>query len=421
MKPFHIMAKPYGPICNLDCTYCYYLEKENLYVKEGRDFRMRDEVLENYVRQYISAYPLDTVQFAWQGGEPTLLGVSFFEHLIELQKKYSGGKKIENSLQTNGTLLDDQWGEFLARNKFLVGLSIDGPEELHDAYRVDKGGQPTFARVMRGLDILKKHGVEFNTLTVINRKNSYRANEVYRFLKQIGSTFLQFIPVVEQVASEPDANGLVLLKPFTRQPTSVSEWSVEPLQFGRFLQQVFDTWVIHDVGRIFVQIFDVALESWSGLPQSLCVFAPECGRALAVEHNGDLYSCDHFVYPENKLGNIMDRALDSLITQPRQTRFGEAKLDALPSDCQKCDVRFACNGECPKHRFTQTASGEYGLNYLCAGYKHFFRHVDPYMRFMANELRNNGAPARVMEWARSRRGAAGSAAVTQPTRSTSWR
>jgi anaerobic sulfatase-maturating enzyme len=421
MKPFHIMAKPHGPICNLDCTYCYYLEKENLYAEKGRDFRMRDEVLENYVRQYITTYPLETVQFAWQGGEPTLLGVSFFERVIELQKKYSSGKKIENSFQTNGTLLDDNWGEFLARNDVLVGLSIDGPEELHDVYRVDKGGQPTFARVMRGLDILKKHGVRFNTLTVINRKNSYRANEVYRFLKQIGSTFLQFIPVVEQVASEPDANGLILLKPFARQPASVSDWSVEPLQFGRFLQQVFDAWVIHDVGRIFVQIFDVALESWSGLPQSLCVFAPECGRALAVEHNGDLYSCDHFVYPDNRLGNIMDRGLDALITQPQQARFGKAKLDALPSDCQKCDVRFACNGECPKHRFTQTESGEYGLNYLCAGYKHFFRHVDPYMRFMANELRNNGAPARVMEWARSRRGAAGSAAVTQPTYSTTWR
>lgn len=418
MKPFHIMAKPHGPICNLDCTYCYYLEKENLYAGNGRDFRMRDNVLENYIRQYIQTHPLSTVQFAWQGGEPTLLGVPFFERVIELEKKHSGGKKIENAFQTNGTLLDDKWGEFLARNGFLVGLSIDGPEELHDAYRVDKGGEPTFARVMRGLGILRKHGVQFNTLTVINRKNSYRAHEVYRFLKQIGSSFLQFIPIVEQVATEPDANGLVLLKPFSRQQTSVSEWSVEPLQFGRFLQQVFDAWVIHDVGRIFVQIFDVALESWYGLPQSLCVFAPECGRALAIEHNGDLFSCDHFVYPENRLGNIMERAMGPLLSSSQQARFGAAKA-ALPSDCQRCDVRFACNGECPKHRFTQTASGEYGLNYLCAGYKHFFRHIDPYMRFMANELRSNRAPARVMEWARSRRGAAGSAAVTQPTYSAS--
>ncbi|HZP03470.1 MAG TPA: anaerobic sulfatase maturase [Terracidiphilus sp.] len=414
MKPFHIMAKPYGPICNLDCTYCYYLEKENLYMGSGRDFRMSSDVLENYVRQYIETHPLPTIQFAWQGGEPTLLGVAFFERVIELQKKYANGKTIENALQTNGTLLDDKWGDFFARNGFLIGLSIDGPEELHDAYRVDKGGQPTFARVMRGLKILKKHGVEFNTLTVINRKNSYRPNEVYRFLKQVGSKHLQFIPVVEQVASEPDANGLVLLKPYARQQTEVSDWSVEPLQFGRFLQQIFDSWVIQDVGRVFVQIFDVALESWYGVPQSLCVFAPECGRALAIEHNGDLYSCDHFVYPENKLGNIMERAMGTLLSSSQQARFGAAKATALPSDCQKCDVRFACNGECPKHRFTQTAAGEYGLNYLCSGYKHFFRHIDPYMRFMANELKNNRAPSRVMEWARSRRGAMGSAAVTQP-------
>ena len=403
MKPFHIMAKPHGPICNLDCTYCFYLEKENLYARDGRDFRMRDDVLENYIRQFIQTQPTDIVQFAWQGGEPTLLGVPFFERVIELQKKYGNGKTIENGLQTNGTLLDDNWGEFLARNKFLVGLSIDGPEELHDVYRVDKGGQPTFARVMRGLSFLKKHGVEFNTLTVINRKNSYRANEVYRFLKEIGSKYLQFIPIVEQLASEPNSDGLVLLKPYARQKTEVSEWSVEPLQFGRFLQKIFDSWVLQDVGRVFVQIFDVALESWYGVPQSLCVFAPECGRALVVEHNGDLYSCDHFVYPENRLGNIMERAMESLITSPQQSRFGSAKATALPSDCQECDVRFACNGECPKHRFAQTAAGEYGLNYLCAGYKHFFHHIDPYMRFMANELRNNGAPARVMEWARARR------------------
>ena len=414
MKPFHIMAKPHGPICNLDCTYCYYLEKENLYAASGRDFRMHDDVLENYIRQYIESHPSETIQFSWQGGEPTLLGIAFFERVIELQNKYAQKRKVENGFQTNGTLLDDDWGRFLARNKFLIGLSVDGPEELHDVYRVDKGGQPTFARVMRGLEVLKKHGIPFNTLTVINRKNAYRAHEVYRFLKQIGSRYLQFIPVVEQIADEPDSNGLVLLKPFSRQKTTVSEWSVEPLQFGRFLQQVFDVWVVQDVGRIFVQIFDVALESWYGVPQSLCVFQPECGQALVVEHNGDLYSCDHFVYPENKLGNIMDRPLGSLIGSPQQIRFGQAKSSALPSDCIKCDVRFACNGECPKHRFTQTASGEFGLNYLCAGYKHFFRHIDPYMRFMANELSHNRAPARVMEWALSRRGAAGSAAVTQP-------
>jgi uncharacterized protein len=401
MDPFHIMAKPHGPICNLNCTYCYYLEKENLYAAKGRDYRMSDSVLESYIRQYIQAQPAEHVSFAWQGGEPTLLGIPFFERVLELQKKYAGDKTIDNAFQTNGTLLDDAWGEFLVRNKFLIGLSVDGPVEIHDAYRVDKGGQPTFARVMRGLDVLKKHGVEFNTLTVINRLNSYSPREVYRFLKGIGSKYLQFIPVVEQMAAQPDPNGLVLLKPYARQETSVSEWSVEPLQFGKFLSGVFDEWVLSDVGRVFVQVFDVALESWAGLPQSLCVFAPQCGKALAVEHNGDLYSCDHFVYPENKLGNIMEKAMSGLVNLPQQTRFGNAKLSALPSDCQKCDVRFACNGECPKHRFNTTASGEYGLNYLCAGYKHFFHHIDPYMKFMANELRQNGAPARVMEWARS--------------------
>jgi uncharacterized protein len=401
MNPFHVMAKPHGPICNLDCTYCYYLEKENLYAAKGRDYRMSDTVLESYIRQYIQSQPAQHVSFAWQGGEPTLLGVPFFERVLELQKKYAGDKLVDNAFQTNGTLLDDAWGEFLARNKFLIGLSVDGPAEIHDAYRVDKGGQPTFARVMRGLDILKKHGVEFNTLTVINRKNSYHARQVYRFLKEIGSKYLQFIPIVEQVAATPDPNGLVLLKPYARQKTTVSEWSVEPLQFGKFLSTVFDEWVLSDVGRVFVQIFDVALESWAGLPQSLCVFAPQCGKALAVEHNGDLYSCDHFVYPENKLGNIMERAMSGLVNSPQQARFGSAKATSLPSDCQKCDVRFACNGECPKHRFNTTASGEYGLNYLCAGYKHFFHHIDPYMRFMANELRQDGSPARVMEWART--------------------
>jgi uncharacterized protein len=364
---------------------------------------MADDVLETYIRQYIQSQTDNHVSFAWQGGEPTLLGIPFFERVVALQKQYANGKSIDNAFQTNGTLLDDAWGEFLARNKFLIGLSIDGPEDVHDAYRVDKGGKPTHARVMRGLNILKKYGVEFNTLTVINRLNSYRARDVYRFLKEIGSKYLQFIPIVEQLAKEPDPNGLVLLKPYSRQESAVSEWSVEPLQFGKFLQQVFDDWVIQDVGRVYVQVFDVALESWYGVPQTLCVFSPKCGSALAVEHNGDVYSCDHFVYPENKLGNIMQKNLSSLVSSPQQTRFGNAKEFALPSDCRQCDVRFACNGECPKHRFLSTASGEYGLNYLCAGYKHFFHHIDPYMRFMAEELKRNGAPARVMEWARKRR------------------
>ena len=366
MKPIHIMAKPQGPICNLDCTYCYYLEKEKLYGKAGRDYHMSEPVLDAYIRQYIQAQPPGPVSFAWQGGEATLLGIPFFERALELQKKYAGDREIFNSLQTNGTLLNDAWGEFLARNNILVGISIDGPQGIHDAYRIDKGGRPSFGRVLLGLDILKKHGVEFNVLTVINRKNSYHALEVYRFLKEIGSKFIQFIPIVEQIADEPDPNGLVLIKPFSRQRASISEWSVEPLQFGKFLTAIFDEWVREDVGRVFVQIFDVALESWAGVPQSLCVFAPRCGQALALEHNGDLFSCDHFVYPENRLGNILEKPISGLITSQQQIQFGNAKETFLPTDCHECDVRFACNGECPKHRFTSTSKGEYGLNYLCA-------------------------------------------------------
>jgi uncharacterized protein len=399
MTNFHIMTKPNGPICNLDCAYCFYLEKENLY-GAGKSFKMPDDVLESFIRQYIQSQDSPTIHFAWQGGEPTLMGIPFFQRVVELQAKYADGRKIENALQTNGTLLDNAWGDFLAKNGFLVGVSIDGPAELHDSYRVDKGNQPTHSRVLSGLRILQKHGVEFNTLTVVNRKNSYHARDVYRFLKEIGSKYLQFIPVVEQISAKPDANGLHLLKPFAPQPTVVSEWSVESLQYGMFLQEVFDEWVCADVARVFVQVFDVALESWMGLDQSLCVFARTCGSVMAMEHNGDLYSCDHVVYPDNKLGNILQRSLVALAESPQQLRFGKGKDLGLPSDCIACDVRFACNGECPKHRFLKTATGEPGLNYLCAGYKSFFHHIDPYMKFMANELQQNRPPANVMPWAR---------------------
>lgn len=401
MPDFHIMTKPNGPICNLDCTYCYYIEKENLYAAR-KNLKMPDDVLESFVRQYIQSQTAPEITFAWQGGEPTLLGVPFFQRAIELQKKYSDGRTIKNTIQTNGTLLDESWGEFLAGNRFLVGISIDGPQELHDAYRVDKGGQPTHSRVMQGVRLLQRYGVEFNTLTVVNRLNSYRPQEVYRFLKEIGSKYLQFIPVVEQVAERPDANGLRLLKPFSPHPMTVSEWSVEGLQYGRFLQEIFDEWVCADVAHIYVQVFDVALESWLGLHQSLCVFARTCGSALAMEHNGDLYSCDHFVYPDNKLGNILQRPLTALAASPQQVRFGKGKDLGLPKDCIECDVRFACNGECPKHRFLLAESGEPGLNYLCAGYKHFFHHIGPYMQFMADQMKQDRFPANVMEWARKR-------------------
>jgi uncharacterized protein len=395
MKPFHIMAKPHGPICNLNCTYCYYLEKENLY-PNAASLKMSDQVLESFVRHYIDAQHAPVVSFVWQGGEPTLRGLEFYKKAVALQKQYAGGKKIENAFQTNGLLLNDRWAEFFKRNNFLVGLSIDGPAELHDAHRVDKGGAATFSRVMRGLGFLKKHGVEFNTLTVVNRNNSYFPRDVYRFLKEIGSQYLQFIPVVEQVAEEPTADGLRLLKPASPERGIVSEWSVEPLQYGRFLQSVFDEWVRRDVGRTFVQIFDVALEAWVGMEPSLCVFAKNCGNAMVLEHNGDVYSCDHFVYPDDRLGNLLHQDLKTIATSEQQQRFGQAKSGALPRKCLQCHVRFACNGECPKHRFTRTETGETGLNYLCAAYRLFFKHIDPYMRYMAGRLQQGKAPADIM-------------------------
>jgi uncharacterized protein len=402
---FHVLTKPVGPICNLDCTYCFYLEKEKLYPAKPEGslpaaWAMPPDVLEAYIRQYIEAQAGPVISFAWQGGEPTLLGVDFFRRAVELQKKHANGKRIENSLQTNGVLLDDRWGEFLAANRFLIGLSIDGPRHLHDRYRVDKGGQPTFDRVMRGLGFLKKHGVEFNTLTVVQRDNSQHPLEVYRFLQEAGSRFMQFIPIVERISNAPDPHGLTLVAPRAGE-ARLAEWSVDAVEYGKFLCAIFDTWVRHDVGRVFVQIFDVALENWLGMPASLCVFRETCGLALAIEHNGDLYSCDHFVYPEYRLGNVLRENLGDMVPGAQQTSFGLDKRDSLPRYCRECEVRFACHGECPKHRFIRTPDGEEGLNYLCAGYKLFFNHIDPYMRFMAEELRQRRPPANIMEWVRA--------------------
>jgi uncharacterized protein len=393
--PFHIMTKPVGPICNLDCKYCFYLEKEKLY-PGTRQWAMPDDVLERYVREYIQAQPGNDVAFAWQGGEPTLLGVQFFRNVVELQRKYAHGKTIHNALQTNATLLDKEWAEFLAKHGFLVGVSIDGPRELHDFYRVDKGNAPTFDRVLRGIEMLQKHRVEFNTLTVVNRKNSEYPLEVYRFLKEIGSGFIQFIPVVERKASAANRDGLVMILPSFGHAAEVTEWSVQPEAYGRFLVRVFNEWVKQDVGRVFVQLFDVALESWMGMDPSLCVFRRTCGSALAMEHTGDVYSCDHFVYPEHKLGNITETALTEMVRSAQQKKFGEDKRDELPRMCRECEVRFACQGECPKHRFAITPDGEPGLNYLCAGYKSFFKHIDPHMRFMAAELEAGRPPSNIM-------------------------
>ena len=395
---YHILTKPIGPLCNLDCKYCFYLEKAKLY--PGATWAMRGEVLENYIRQYINSQDTEAISFAWQGGEPTLLGVEFFERVVALQAQYSDGRKIDNAFQTNGVLLDDEWGEFLKINNFLVGISIDGPRDLHDAYRLDKGGQGTFDKVMRGISVLKKHGVEFNTLTTVHRVNSQHPLEVYHFLKEVGSGYMQFIPIVERASSVTTEDGLTLVSSAFAEQAAVTKWSVEPLQFGKFLTAIFDEWVRNDVGRQYIQLFDVSLGMWIGMPASLCIFRRTCGSALAMEHNGDVYSCDHFVYSENKLGNIMDLPLRTMVDSRQQREFGNAKMDTLPQYCRCCEVRFACNGECPKHRFLKTPDGESGLNYLCAGYKHFFNHIDPYMRFMALQLQQKRAPANVMEWIR---------------------
>ncbi len=399
-----MIAKPIGPVCNLDCKYCFYLEKEKLYPNTaGRGgWTMSDAVLESYVRRYIAAQPVPVVNFAWQGGEPTLLGIDFFRRVVEFQQRYANGKRVENSLQTNGVLLDDQWGEFLSANRFLVGVSIDGPRGIHNRYRVDRAGAPTFDKVVRGIEVLKKHGVEFNTLTVVQRDNSRYPREVYRFLKEVGSGFLQFIPIVERVAHSEGEDGLVLVSPDTRARAEVTEWSVEPAQYGKFLCAIFDEWVRHDVGRVFVQVFDVALQAWVGGPPALCVFAPTCGDALVIEHNGDLYSCDHYVYSRYRLGNVLENSLEAMVGSPQQRAFGDAKQTALPKYCLDCDYLFACYGECPKHRFTDTPDGEPGLNYLCPAYKRFFSHVEPYMEFMAAELAQRRPPANVMRWARER-------------------
>ena len=414
-RGFHVLTKPVGPICNLDCQYCFYLEKEKLYPGEN-SWRMSDAVLEEYIRQYIHSQPGPEIHFAWQGGEPTLLGVDFFRKAVLLQKQHADGRLIFNAIQTNGTLLDDEWGGFLAANQFLVGLSLDGPAELHDQYRVDKRQQPTFDRVMRGLAMLRKHGVDFNTLTVVNRANSQQPLEVYRFLKSIGSQFLQFIPLVERPAPAgmKAAGHVFAAPPLPEEWDSASSrsaktktqagstapltpWSVEAEQYGTFLCAIFDEWVRHDVGKTFVQLFDVALGNWMGLGSSLCVFAEKCGAALAIEHNGDLYSCDHYVYPRHQLGNVMNQSLGAMVNSPQQIRFGNDKLDSLPKFCRECEVRFACNGECPKHRFIQTPDGEDGLNYLCPAYKKFFNHIDPHMQTMTRLLQNDEAPARIME------------------------
>jgi len=396
-RPFHIMVKPIGPVCNLDCTYCFYLEKSKLFGDQHSP-RIADDVLESFIQQYIAAHRgAPELNFAWQGGEPTLMGAEFFRKVVALQKKYANGLRITNAFQTNATLLNDEWCAFLAANEFLVGVSIDGPREMHDAYRLDKRGQSTFDAVCAAVARLRKHGAQFNTLTVVNRVNSQHPLKVYRFLKELGSTFHQFIPIVERVANPQAAQlGLPLATPpglsAPGEQAAVTDWSVRAEDYGRFLIAIFDEWVRHDVGRIFVQLFDATLAAWVGHGSTLCIYAEECGNALILEHNGDIYACDHFVYPHYKLGNLRDQPLTAMTWSAQQQKFGCDKKTLLPRYCRACEFLFACNGECPKHRFLHTPAGEPGLSYLCTGLKRFFAHVAPKMDAMAR-LMQAGRPA----------------------------
>ena len=398
--PFHIMAKPIGPVCNLACKYCFYLEKQHLF-PDNEKYRMTDETLEIFVKNYIESNPAQEITFAWQGGEPTLMGIDFFKKAVELQKQYSDGRKISNAFQTNGIVLDDEWCEFFAENHFLIGISIDGPPEINDAFRVDREGKPTTDIVLQAIEKMKKAGVTFNSLSCVNRLSGSKPLEVYNFLKSIGIDFMQFIPIVERVPDEKaEKLGIDLAPPpdLDEEPeaSEVTKWSVQPRQYGNFLNSIFDEWVKKDVGNIFVQIFDVALSAWVGYPPSLCSFAPKCGNALILEHNGDVYACDHFMYPKYKRGNILNQSLEEIVFSPEQIKFGSDKLDALPEFCLKCNVRFVCNGGCPKQRFLMTKQGDAGLNYLCAGYKKFFKHIDPNMQTMANLIRMGRPAADIM-------------------------
>jgi uncharacterized protein len=383
---FHVLAKPTGPICNLDCEYCFFLSKEALY--PGDRFRMSDELLDLYLRQLLESQLAPEVTIAWQGGEPTLMGVEFFRRAVELAEGHRRpGQQLHHTIQTNGTLLTDEWCELLAAHDFLVGISIDGPRALHDRYRVDKRGAPTFDKVRRGWELLRAHDVDANVLCTVHAANQDHPVEVYRFFRdELGARHVQLIPIVERDNDTGFQEG-----------TEVTSRSVDPGAWGRFLITVFDEWLARDVGTVFVQMFDAALASWVGAAPAICIFSETCGDAVALEHNGDLYSCDHFVEPKHLLGNIHETHMVELLASPQQRAFGAAKRDTLPRYCRECEVRFACHGECPKNRFTLTPDGEPGLNYLCAGYLAFFQHVDGPMRLMADLLRRGRWADEVMD------------------------
>ena len=392
-KPLYVMLKPAGAHCNLACKYCYYLEKNKLYPTAQRHL-MSDEMLEQFTREYIEAQTMNQVLFTWHGGEPLLRSIDFYRKALSLQQKYAGGRRIDNVIQTNGTLLTDEWCEFFAQNHWLVGISIDGPQPDHDHYRLTAAGKPSWKKVMQGIKLLKKHGVEWNAMAVVNAYNAIHPLEFYRFFKENGCQFLQFTPIVERLTRHEDGRTLASLA--DKNEISLSEASVAPEQWGYFLCAIFDEWVRKDVGKIFVEIFDCTLANWMGISPGICAYSKECGHAGVMEHNGDVYSCDHFVFPEYKLGNIRDHSLIDMLYGEQQQEFSRLKHSSLPRQCKECDMEFACHGECPKNRFMKDKYGDSGLNYLCPGYYHYYQHVAPYMDYMKQELMSQRPPSNIM-------------------------
>ena len=392
-KPLYVMLKPAGAHCNLACKYCYYLEKNNLYQNSHRHL-MSDEMLEQFTREYIEAQTMPQVLFTWHGGEPLMRSIDFYKKALALQKKYAHGKQIDNVIQTNGTLLTDEWCEFFAKNHWLVGISIDGPQEYHDHYRVTPAGKPSWEKVMQGISLLKKHRVEWNAMAVVNAYNAEHPLEFYHFFRDNGCQYLQFTPIVERLTEHEDGRTLASLADDREIP--LADASVTPAQWGNFLCTIFDDWVRHDVGKTFVEIFDCTLANWMGVLPGICAYSKECGHAGVMEHNGDIYSCDHFVFPEYKLGNIREQSLIDMLYGEKQQAFSRLKHTSLPRQCKECDMEFACHGECPKNRFEKDKYGEPGLNYLCQGYYQYYSHVAPYMDFMKRELLAQRPPANIM-------------------------
>ena len=392
-KPLYVMLKPAGAHCNLACKYCYYLEKNNLYQNTPRHL-MTDEMLEQFTREYIEAQTMPQVLFTWHGGEPLMRSIDFYKKALALQKKYAHGKQIDNVIQTNGTLLTDEWCEFFAKNHWLVGISIDGPQEYHDHYRVTPAGKPSWEKVMQGIQLLKKHHVEWNAMAVVNAYNAEHPLEFYHFFRDNGCQYLQFTPIVERLTEHEDGRTLASLADDREIP--LADASVTPQQWGNFLCTIFDDWVRHDVGKTFVEIFDCTLANWMGVLPGICAYSKECGHAGVMEHNGDVYSCDHFVFPEYKLGNIRELSLIDMLYGEKQQAFSRLKHTSLPRQCKECDMEFACHGECPKNRFERDKYGEPGLNYLCQGYYQYYSHVAPYMDFMKRELLAQRPPANIM-------------------------